>query len=111
MTEILENGLKQGSTGNGELRQFCAAWQATARTLDSLQAEAPVIQSDNAFSLDDKLVQLQKLLADDKLVPAELLDDLPARFSASQSETVHRLLKAIGSYDYPKALQLLKALQ
>ena len=111
MTEILENGLKQGSTGNGELRQFCAAWQATARTLDSLQAEVPVIQSDNAFSLDDKLVQLQKLLADDKLVPAELLDDLPAGFSASQSETVHRLLKAIGSYDYPKALQLLKALQ
>ncbi len=108
--EALERALQQGRAGNGELRQFCVAWQAIARALDDLQLETPAMQSANASSVHDKLQQLQRLLADDKLVPAELLSDLSVELAYPHAESFQRLCKAIASYDYQKALQILEDL-
>jgi chemotaxis protein histidine kinase CheA len=110
MAESLEKALKQGRVGNGELRQFCVSWQAIARTLNELQVNPPTIQADNSSSTKDKLLELYNLLADDKLVPAELLNDLSVGLTAPQAEIFKRLSSAISSYDYQKALRILKDL-
>lgn len=111
VAEVLEKALQQGESGHSELRQFCVTWQAIARTLDRLQGDSPVIQSDNTVSLHDRLAPLRSLIAEDKLVPAELLNNLHSGLSKQQAETVKRLCKAIAGYDYPKALLILKELQ
>jgi PAS domain S-box-containing protein len=110
MAESLEKALKQGRVGNGELRQFCVSWQAIARTLNELQVNPPTIQADNSSSTKDKLLELYNLLADDKLVPAELLNDVSVGLTAPQAEIFKRLSSAISSYDYQKALRILKDL-
>jgi hypothetical protein len=48
---------------------------------------------------------------EDKLVPAELLSGLSSGIAAEQVDIVKRLRKAIGSYDYATALEILKTLQ
>ncbi|MGZ5523624.1 MAG: CHASE domain-containing protein [Methylomonas sp.] len=109
--DALEKALQQGSGVNGELRQFCVAWQVIARGLNALQRETPAAQAEPATDLQDKLAQLQSLLAEDKLVPAELLNGLTVGLPAEQADMADRLCRAIGSYDYTKALQILQALK
>jgi hemerythrin-like metal-binding protein/PAS domain S-box-containing protein len=68
-------------------------------------------ETHSQHQLHDKLAKLQTLLSDDKLVPAELLNGLSTSLSAAQTESFNRLSKAIASYDYQKALQIIKDMQ
>jgi hypothetical protein len=110
--DLLEKALKQGGKGNGEMRQFCAAWQAIIRSSQILRA-ANVSQAAPAdpATVRDALIQLQALMNANKLVPISLLKSLAAGLPEDQAETIIRLRKAVGSYDYDTALQLLKQLQ
>lgn len=110
-SKALEKSLKQGGSGNGELRQFCVAWQAVARTISGIELDTTPTTSNISSPLNDKLDQLQALLEDDKLIPVDLLNNLSTGLSAQQAEAVKRLCKTIGNYDYKKALQILKELQ
>jgi len=109
--DALEKALKRGESGSGELSRFCETWEVVSHSLNNLESEASPAQSNYTPGLHEKLAQLRNLLMEDKLVPAELLSGLSSGIAAEQVDIVKRLRKAIGSYDYATALEILKTLQ
>lgn len=107
--DALEKALLQGMNGKDEFMQLCNAWQIIANLPVTLPSKA-VAAFEGADDNKD-LLRLRVLLMTNKLVPAELLANLIPRFSNQQTETVNRLQKAISSFDYEKALQMLKELK
>ncbi len=112
--ETLEKALKQGGSVQNELSHFCAAWQTVNLSLETLSlAHATNLPGASAAlsGVGDKLEQIQGLLAENKLVPFELLNGLDAGLAAPQAAIVNRLCKAIHSYDYRQALLILQELK
>lgn len=107
----LEKALKQGGTGISEFEQFSLAWQTISNTLQTISlapADYPAELASASGCFREKLAQLHCLLTEDKLVPYELLNDLSTGLTSPEMETINRLCKAVYSYDYPKALQILQ---
>lgn len=109
--DALEKAIQQGKSVDRTLRQFFETWQATACAVNGLDKETSIASTDNITDYPERLAQLQALLAEDKLVPAELLNSLSSGMATEQAEVVDRLRKAVDSYDYTKALEILQALQ
>jgi HPt (histidine-containing phosphotransfer) domain-containing protein len=109
--ETLERVLKQGGTWQSELSYFCAAWQTVSLSLETLRLadNTNLPASSAALScLVDRLGKIEDLLAEDKLVPFELLNGLAEGLAAPQAAMVNRLCKTIHSYDYQQALLILE---
>jgi PAS domain S-box-containing protein len=108
----LENALKQGATIDEAFEQLCKEWLAICDVVQNHQEIAiPTVNPPENAAFNDNLLKLHGLITTNKLVPFDLLNELSAGLSGQQANRVERLRKAIRSYDYDKALQILKELQ
>lgn len=111
LADNLEKTLQNTADASSALQKFCLAWNAFIANTAHLSTNP---DSNNCAETRDiehqkDLLQIQELLAANKLVPMSLINNLSSSHSA-QAEQITRLRKAISSYDYDKALLILKEL-